>query len=416
MRIPVFRSRRPRGARPRPAVPRRTLPTLAALAATGLFVSACAGGAGGGGGDTAAGDGYAYGASAEEVETAIADLDPVTLTYQVSATSQNSPQAVAYTEYAETVEERSGGKITLDLAWNQSIASYAEVDDALIDGRIDLALTIPAYDPGQYPAFNAFNEILSGQPSPPLTGDLVTNLTAAEMGFTSPEILDEFESQGLMPLMPVFASGDYYATCAEPATSAEDWEGLQVRVGSPAALAMVEHVGGSPVSIAGVEAYEALQRGTVDCTLALLSDVTQGGFFEVAPNLVHPTTTSFPRVALSIVAGQGVKGLPLAYQQILFDAFDGNFHGTMRMTNEGKADAVAAAHESDVDILEVEPDLQDAIAEFAESTREEVAASGVLGDDVLTRLDERSAHWAERAEELGYTDGGSFEDMSEWYD
>src|SRR5699024_6112261 len=164
------------------------------------------------------------------------------------------------------------------LAWNQSIATYDEIHDALADGRVDMAFTLPSYDPAQFPAFNALNNMLGGDPSSPMVGEILANIVAADVAWGTPQILEEYEAIGVTPLVPVMASGNYYSICTDPVPDLEDWQGLQVRVGSPAANDMVEHVGGTPVSIAGVEAYEALQRGTIDCTLAVLSDVVQGGF------------------------------------------------------------------------------------------------------------------------------------------
>src|SRR5690606_18583194 len=129
----------------------------AALGVLTLTLSACAGSAGSSGsgsGEGEAGEGFAYDAPQEEVDAAIADLDPVTITFQPSAASPDSVMAPAGTVFKEIVEERSGGKITVELVWGQAIASYAEVHDALADGRLDVAYTLPVYDPAQFAAVN----------------------------------------------------------------------------------------------------------------------------------------------------------------------------------------------------------------------------------------------------------------------
>ncbi|MGO1899220.1 MAG: C4-dicarboxylate ABC transporter substrate-binding protein, partial [Brevibacterium yomogidense] len=82
---------------------------VAIAATTGLLISGCAGGAGsagGGGGGGEAGGGFEFGASQEEVDAAIADLDPVEITYQAGAQSPNSVSAMNGNQFKEYVEER----------------------------------------------------------------------------------------------------------------------------------------------------------------------------------------------------------------------------------------------------------------------------------------------------------------------
>jgi TRAP-type C4-dicarboxylate transport system substrate-binding protein len=74
------------------------------------------------GGDTADGDaagedqGFEFGAEQADVDAEIEGLEPVTVTYQIPATSEQSPQANLGTHYKEAVEERSNGQITVELA------------------------------------------------------------------------------------------------------------------------------------------------------------------------------------------------------------------------------------------------------------------------------------------------------------
>lgn len=385
----------------------------AALAALALVLTSCGGEAADG--DEAGEDqGYEFEATQDEINAAIEELDPVTISYQIPATSQQSPQASLGTDFKEAVEERSNGQITVELAWNQSIAPYEDLHNALADGRVDMAFTLPSYEPAEFPAFTAFNDVLGGDPDSPLLGELVTNLAAAEVSWQTPEILAEYEEIGVTPFVPVMASSNYYTMCGDEATDLEDWDGLQMRVGSPAASEMVSHLGGSPVSIAGVEAYEALQRGTIDCTLAVLSDAAQGGFLEVAPHLGYATTTSYPRVAGAILTGAGVEELPVAYQQILFDSYDAYFDGSMK--SHGKDEAISQANELGVEITEASPELQSEIENFSDLKREEVIESGILGEDIVDRLQESREKWADRIEEQGYEEQGTLADFDEWYD
>src|SRR5690625_4190012 len=110
----------------------RVLPPWALLASVALVLSGCAGsGAEGKKGDN---KGFEFGASQDEVDESIADLEPVTLTYQASAGSPNSIVAQKGIAFQEAVEERSNGQIEIDIVWGQAIAGYPEMIDALTDG------------------------------------------------------------------------------------------------------------------------------------------------------------------------------------------------------------------------------------------------------------------------------------------
>ena len=110
----------------------RALLSTAATVASLSLLAGC-GGSVAGSGDGGDADGFAFGSDQAEVDAAIADLDPVTLTIQPYAASPDAAAAIAEQSFMDAVEERSGGKITFDVAWGQSIAGYSEVDDALAD-------------------------------------------------------------------------------------------------------------------------------------------------------------------------------------------------------------------------------------------------------------------------------------------
>lgn len=104
---------------------RRAYGVVSMLAIASLGLSACAGSAGNGetGEEAGQADGFAYGASQEEVNDVITDLEPVTLSFQTAAPSENAPAAQPPLKFKEEVEERSNGQITIDLHWSMSVAN-----------------------------------------------------------------------------------------------------------------------------------------------------------------------------------------------------------------------------------------------------------------------------------------------------
>ncbi|GAA4516999.1 hypothetical protein GCM10023159_29480 [Brevibacterium yomogidense] len=396
----------------------RLAPAVAGASALAFALTACAGSAGTGGGGGGSEDSGAFdaGASQEEVDAALADLDPVEITYQPSAASQESVQSPSGTVLAEAIEERSGGKISVDLVWGQAVAGYSEVHDALGDGRVDLAYTLPVYDPAQFPAVNALGDALGGLDPSPYVGEMVTNAVATDVAWQTPEIVEEYEDLGIQPIAPTVASGGYYSICNTPGVEEEDYDGRQIRIASKTQGELMSSIGASPVSMEYTETFEALQRNTVDCTLGQLVPSAEAGIFEVAPHVGYMTETSISRSPGALLAGSKFADLPLGYQQVIFDAYTDYFHGQMMTTINGNAVAIGMAKEAGGEIEQFPEEFQEDIAEFSEDKRAELAESGVAGGELQTRVEESAQKWADRAEELGFTDEGTTEDFDEWFD
>lgn len=203
---------------------KRTVSALATLAVGALFVTSCAGGVG----EADAGVGFEYGADQEEVDAAIADLDPVTITLQAGSPSPNAHWAKAPERLAEKVEERSKGKITVDVVYGQPIASLVDADEALADGRIDVAFVAPAYDQASYPAYQDMLAVQSGQPSSPIVGETAHVAQSLDLAWGTDQIISEMEDQGLIPLVPATSLGSFFLTCTSPAEGLNDWNGRKI--------------------------------------------------------------------------------------------------------------------------------------------------------------------------------------------
>lgn len=390
--------------------------SVAAMATTSvLAVSGCAGGVGGGEGG--GGAGFEFGASQQEVDEVLAELDPVEIVYQAGAQSPNSVSAKSADDFKEYVETRSGGKITIDVVWGQAIAGYSEIDDALVDGRVDISYAVPIYKPAEYPAFDALATATAGMPNSPVVGEMVGNAAVVDMSWSSEELLADYEERGITPLIPMISSGTYLTVCTDPGTSPEDFKGRQVRVASIAHEAQAKNLGASPVSMEYVEVFEALQRGTVDCTLAQLLPSEEGGILEVAKHVGYtsPENSLSGRAAGANLAGKGYQQLPLAYQQIIFDAGQGGFAASNEGIAEGNAAGVRQLKEAGGVISPVDPAADEAFGDVNDELLAGIEEAGTIGSDVAQRAQDTADKWSKIAEELGYEDGGGFEDVDEWY-
>lgn len=393
----------------------KVLPALSATSIAALLLSGCAGSAGESDGE---GEGFEYGASQEEVDAVLEDLEPVTLTYQPSAQSPNSVLAPAGEAFKDYVEERSNGKITLDVTYGQAIAGYDEIDDALADGRLDVSFHVVVYHPSDYPTYDALAAAFGGLPVSPAVGEAITFAVVEDIGWSSQGLLDDYEAMGITPLVPMINGGGYHPICRDEGSEPDDWEGRQIRVASTAHLGVVDGLGASPVSMEYVEMYEALQRGTVDCTIGQLTPSAEGGVLEVAPNLTVSTDENSlsSRTSPALLAGSSFQNLPLAYQQILFDGAAHKMASFTSATADGNAEAVRQAKEAGGSVEAMSPETESLISDLQERQVEELIDEDRLEDDILEQVASSVERWSSVADEMGLEDGGDFSEVDEWWD
>ncbi|WP_028660351.1 hypothetical protein [Nocardioides insulae] len=396
---------------------RARLTTAGTALASVLALAGCAGSVGGddaSAGDS--GDGFAYGASQEEVDAAIEGLDPVEIVFQASAASPNSEIATSNIAFAEEVERRSGGQIDVEVLYGHPIAGYDEVYDALVDGRVDISYTNPIYDPDLFDGFDALTSITSSLPESPMAGELVAIAALTETAWNSEEIMGDFEAEGLVPLVPVNPPGAYFSLCNEPGNSLPDWKGRQVRIGSTVHSDLVSAMGGTPVSLEYVETYEALQRKTIDCTMIVMSAALEAGYFDIAPNLQYTGGMALPRNFGAMLAGSKYQSLPTAYQQIIFDAWQvSHYEGLVRVPTDNM-NAVKQARAAGGEVAPFGDDVLETIETNREDAMAKAVDGGLLGEDIDTELAETIEKWQGIVSELGYEDGGSLTEMEDWFD
>lgn len=363
------------------------------------------------------GEGFAYGADQSVVDEAIRDAEPVELTYQPTAGSPESPSAASAFAFADAVEKRSGGKITMDLVWGQGIAPYGEIDDALTDGRLDIAFDVLIYTADQYPTFDAMGTVSQSGSGTSLVTETAVTAMLTEMAWESEGMIEDFERQNLEILAPVITAGQYYISCNEPLETLSDWEGAQVRIGSGRQREVVESVGAAPVSMEYTAAYEALEKGALDCAIAPLTAIGAFGINEVAPYFYYWDEGSPADSGQGAhLAGSRIPELPLAYQQILFDAFAEYFHGQMIGITDSAAASVRHAKEFGGSVQPLPSKVEEKMNQAQRKGFEELVEEGALPQNTLEQAAAKSAKWEQAVKDAGIEDGGDFADFDEWYD
>ncbi|MGX6509206.1 C4-dicarboxylate ABC transporter substrate-binding protein [Rhodococcus sp. SJ-2] len=397
----------------------RLLPRAGVLVTAGaLLLAGCAETSSGGGDANGGGEGVAFGATMEEYQAAFADVDPIVL-YTQSPSTQGSTGGAFIDAYTSAVEEWSDGKITFDIAYSDAIAKSTEIDNAIVDGRLDIGQVLAVYEPQEFPATSALLDasVLSDQSV--VTGVLQSNAWPADVALNTPEIVAEFEDKGMKLMLPAYNAGMNALFCSDKRVALPDFQGSSISVGSTAGNQQVSALGATPTSVAYTEAYEALQRGVIDCSMLSPAAAQIGGILEVAPQTVID-----PEAGLAVPSGNMAmnldvwESLPLVAQQLMWDRLDAFMTGSI----EGKIWPVTVDSVKDIQQYggSIEPfadDARTAVQDANNKIVDAIAGNSGLSDGAgfVTSVRESADKWSQTITELGYTNETDYNGFATWY-
>lgn len=202
--------------------------------------------------------------------------EPIVLRAGHSA-APSEPYHVALTKMAELVEERSEGRLKIEVFPASQLGSEREMVEGLLLGSVDIAV------PGAGTLGNFVTE-LSVLGLPFLYRDNA-HWEAVVDGEVGDLLAGKMGEAGFQPLGYYFSGARHIMTVEKPINSIEDLKGLKMRV--PPSNVMVEGMGAMgavATPIAYNELYSALQSGVVDGAEAANSNFYAMKFYEVAPN------------------------------------------------------------------------------------------------------------------------------------
>lgn len=192
-----------------------------------------------------------------------------------NALSEDHPTSVALKQFADEVEEKTGGEVKIRLFLNGVLGAEREVLEQLQNGAVDITRVSAANLENFNPIYRAFNlpyifrdedhfyQVMTGP-----VADEVYQATA-DSGFTG---LTFFDS----------GARSFY-TKSKPINTPEDLAGQKIRViNSNVSIRMVELMGGTPTPLPYGEIYTALQQGVIDGAENNPTALTIGRHGEVA--------------------------------------------------------------------------------------------------------------------------------------
>jgi len=172
----------------------------------------------------------------------------------------NDAHTISLKWLVDEFKKRTGGKHEIRVYWGGSVANAKETPDALSGGAGDIGDIITPYFPDKFPLNNAVGFFIPQARSTVEISVLLHRWHREYPQYDAELTKYNLKVIGFRPL------GGYGIICTKPIKSIAEFKGRRIRSYGFAYPALIEAMGGTPVSMNTTDAYEALQRGILDCS------------------------------------------------------------------------------------------------------------------------------------------------------
>ena len=170
--------------------------------------------------------------------------------------SPEGTNAQTLRDWLKEVGDKSGGKVTAEIAWGGVMGKAPEHYDLAVNGVADMTFVAIAFTPGRFPMAEVIQLPVTGEASNEMMAKAFWELY--KLGYFDEELKD-------VKLLWVGTTGtyDYQMGKAEVLTF-NDMKGKKIRASGAVHTEIVKALGSVPVGMAAPEIYSALQTGVID--------------------------------------------------------------------------------------------------------------------------------------------------------
>ncbi|MCF3973433.1 TRAP transporter substrate-binding protein [Paracoccus salsus] len=262
--------------------------------------------------------------------------------------------------WTESVAEKSGGRIEIELLPVGSVVEYNETLDAVAAGILDGQICDSSYWAGKDPAFGLISNPVGAWSSPEQMIDFVENGGGKEL---MQELLGSYG----LHFIGVTTPGLEAFVSRVPLDGVEDLKGVKVRTPEGPIANVFAAAGAAPVNLPSSEVFTSIDKGVVDAAdYSVFSVNQQQGLNDVAPHPVYPGFHSLPLVEVSMNSAR-------------WDALPDDLKAMMEETvKEFQLNQLSGLREADEAALaEAEADPEITVHDWSDEERAKFRALGV---------------------------------------
>jgi len=251
-------------------------------------------------------------------------------TYKLSF-AIHQPETTAFTqgikEWAAAVEEQSGGRLVIDIAWGGSLASAQDAVDVVRQGGADICWNTVSLNPGYFTYCNILSMYGEELKNAQLTTYVYSNLCKNEPAFA-----DEFKNMGVVLLGCHGMTPSLLAGNDAKIEALTDFQGKSIQSISKTCIAVLEALGAAVQGATPADLYENLAKNVVSGTLVDSSLFVSNKLYE---QFSWMNTYNYNSALAFIIMNESkYNSLPEDLQQILMDNFDTLSFACAKYTDE----------------------------------------------------------------------------------
>ena len=216
-----------------------------------------------------------------------------TLRFQSSDPAGN-PNFELQKGWAESVAEKTDGRVQVELLPVESIVAHNETQDAIAAGILDGHITDTSYFAGKDPAFGLIANPVGAWSDPQEMFDFM------ETG-GGKELMNELVEPYGLHFIGATTPGLEAFVSKVPLEGVDDLQGLKMRAPEGLVQQVFAAAGAAPVNLPSSEVFTSLDKGVIDAADNTVFSTNHAvGLHDVAPHPVYPGFHSMPLVEISM--------------------------------------------------------------------------------------------------------------------
>jgi len=172
--------------------------------------------------------------------------------------SNSIPQAKNFQAWADELKERSGGKITVQFFWSQSLGKASELLDLVSGGAVDLAAPAVSYHAAKLPLVNVTQL--------PMVFPSANAAQRAAVALSEVKAVKEEHARNKVFPVAWTSLPTYHVLCNKEIRTMKDFKDVKMRSYGEYVPRLWSALGSVGVTVLAPEVYEGLQRGNIDCS------------------------------------------------------------------------------------------------------------------------------------------------------